>query len=90
MFDQMQFAAAAAHWCMRNGISTERVGLTLGQSGRYALTPKFQLFGVSLEEELPQQFFSTLPEAMAYKYEAVDHGLLADMLVYVDGNIEQL
>ncbi len=90
MFNQMQFAAAAAQWCMRNGVSTERLGLTLAFNGRYALTPLFNLFAVSLEEDLPQQFFNTLPEAVSYKYEAIDHGLLANVLVYVDGNIESL
>ena len=88
--DKMQFAACAAAWARRNGRCTERMGLTLAFNGRYALTPLFNLFAVSLEEDLPQQFFSTLPEALAYKHEAVEHGLLADVLTYRDGNVVAL
>ncbi len=85
--DKMQFAACAAAWARRNGRCTERVGLTLAFNGRYALTPLFNLFAVSLEEDLPQSFFETYDAASAYAHEAVEHGLLADVLTYRDGTV---
>jgi hypothetical protein len=85
--DKMQFAACAAAWAMRNGVCAERIGLTIAFSGRYACTNAFNVFGVSLEEDLPQSFFHTCDEARAYAYEALEHGLLADVYTYRDGAV---
>ena len=85
--DKMQFAACAAAWAMRNGRCTERMGLTLAFNGRYALTPLFNLFAVSLEENMPQSFFETYDAAGAYAHKAIEHGLLAVVLTYRDGNV---
>ena len=82
MFDKMQFAAAAAAWCRRNGVSAESVGLTMGQDGRYALTSRFTLLGVNLEDDLPSEFYCTWDEARAYYYEIIEHGLLSDVFMY--------
>ena len=87
MFDKWQFAAAAATWARNNGVCAERVGLTMSQGGRYALTSKFDLFGVSLEENVPKSFFKAAEEAKAYACEAAEHGLLAQTYTYKDGQV---
>ncbi len=81
MFDQMQFAASVAAWCLRHGICAQRVGLTIVQNGRYACTSKFGLFGVSLEEDVPQTFFYFWSDALAFRHEASEY-LFAEVYVH--------
>ena len=60
--DNSQFVAMVAHVAINKGVVLERIGLTLGQNGRWGATPAFPAKLVDAQPEGTTVLGSRLPD----------------------------
>ena len=60
--DNSQFVALVAHAAIKSGVVLERIGLTMGQNGRWGATPSFPAKLVDAQPEGTAMLGSRLPD----------------------------